>query len=183
YRAAGRRGRDEREAWEKRLAAWDGDRDTYEACINLTGLPGWQDALPSWEPGRSVATRKASGACLQALADKVPGLVAGGADLTGNTGTALPGHDVLSADRPAGRQVHFGVREHAMGGVMNGISAHGGLVPVGGTFFVFSDYMRPAVRLAAMSEYTEIFVFSHDSVGLGQDRPTHQPIEHQASLR
>jgi transketolase len=183
YRAAGRRGRDEREAWEKRLAAWDGDRDTYEACINLTGLPGWQDALPSWEPGRSVATRKASGACLQALADKVPGLVAGGADLTGNTGTALPGHDVLSADRPAGRQVHFGVREHAMGGVMNGISAHGGLVPVGGTFFVFSDYMRPAVRLAAMSEYKEIFVFSHDSVGLGQDGPTHQPIEHLASLR
>jgi transketolase len=183
YRAAGRRGRDEREAWEKRLSAWDGDRETYEACINLTGLPGWQDALPSWEPGQSVATRKASGACLQALADKVPGLVAGGADLTGNTGTALPGHEVLSADRPGGRQVHFGVREHAMAGVMNGISAHGGLVPVGGTFLVFSDYMRPAVRLAAMSEYKEVFVFSHDSVGLGQDGPTHQPIEHLASLR
>jgi transketolase len=109
--------------------------------------------------------------------------VAGGADLTGNTGTALPGHEVLSADRPGGRQVHFGVREHAMAGVMNGISAHGGLVPVGGTFLVFSDYMRPAVRLAAMSEYKEIFVFSHDSVGLGQDGPTHQPIEHLASLR
>ncbi|MFO7279399.1 MAG: transketolase [Thermoanaerobacterales bacterium] len=183
YRAAGRRGRDEREAWEKRLSAWEGDRETYEACVNLTGLPGWQDALPSWEPGQSVATRKASGACLQALADKVPGLVAGGADLTGNTGTALPGHEVLSADRPGGRQVHFGVREHAMAGVMNGISAHGGLVPVGGTFLVFSDYMRPAVRLAAMSEYKEIFVFSHDSVGLGQDGPTHQPIEHLASLR
>ena len=183
YRAAGRRGRDEREAWEKRLSAWEGDRETYEACVNLTGLPGWQDALPSWEPGQSVATRKASGACLQALADKVPGLVAGGADLTGNTGTALPGHEVLSADRPGGRQVHFGVREHAMAGVMNGISAHGGLVPVGGTVLVFSDYMRPAVRLAAMSEYKEIFVFSHDSVGLGQDGPTHQPIEHLASLR
>ncbi len=183
YRTAGRRGSERREAWEKRLAAWDGDREAYEACIGLRGVPGWQDALPSWEPGTKIATRKASGACLQALADKVPGLMGGGADLTGNTGTVIKDHGVFSPDEPAGRQIYFGVREHGMGGVMNGMSAHGGVVPVGGTFFVFSDYMRPAVRLAAMSEYKEIFSFTHDSVGLGQDGPTHQPIEHLASLR
>jgi transketolase len=183
YRTAGRRGRDQRDAWEKRLAAWDGDRETYEACIGRRGLPGWQDALPSWEPGTKVATRKASGACLQALADKVPGLMGGGADLTGNTGTVIKDHGVFSADDPAGRQIYFGVREHGMGGVMNGMAAHGGVIPVGGTFFVFSDYMRPAVRLAAMSEFKGIFSFTHDSVGLGQDGPTHQPIEHLASLR
>jgi transketolase len=183
YRAAGRRGRDQREAWEKRLASWDGDRETYEACIGRRGLSGWQDALPSWEAGTEVATRKASGACLQALADKVPGLMGGGADLTGNTGTVIKDHGVFSPRDPAGRQTYFGVREHGMGGVMNGMSAHGGVIPVGGTFFVFSDYMRPAVRLAAMSGYKEIFSFTHDSVGLGQDGPTHQPVEHLSSLR
>ncbi len=183
YRTAGRRGREQREAWEKRLAEWDGDRETYDACIDRRGLPGWQDALPSWEPGAKVATRKASGACLQALADEVPGLMGGGADLTGNTGTVIKDHGVFSPHEPAGRQIHFGVREHGMGGVMNGMSAHGGVLPVGGTFFIFSDYMRPAVRLAAMSEWKEIFSFTHDSVGLGQDGPTHQPIEHLSSLR
>jgi transketolase len=183
YRAAGRRGRDAREAWEKRLAEWDGDREAYEACIGQRGVPGWHDKLPSWEAGTKVATRKASGACLQALADVVPGLMGGGADLTGNTGTVIKDHGVFSPHEPAGRQVYFGVREHGMGGVMNGMAAHGGVIPVGGTFFVFSDYMRPAVRLAAMSEYKEIFSFTHDSVGLGQDGPTHQPIEHLASLR
>ena len=183
YRTAGRRGREQRETWEKRLAEWEGDRDAYEACIGRRGLPGWQEALPSWETGDKVATRKASGACLQALVDKVPGLMGGGADLTGNTGTAIKDHGVFSHDEPTGRQIYFGVREHGMGGVMNGMAAHGGVVPVGGTFFVFSDYMRPAVRLAAMSEYKEIFSFTHDSVGLGQDGPTHQPIEHLSSLR
>jgi transketolase len=183
YRAAGRRGREAREAWEKRLAAYEGDRDAWEACMGRRGLPGWQDALPSWSPGEKVATRKASGACLQALADKVPGLIAGGADLTGNTGTVLKGYGVFGSDDPAGRQIYFGIREHGMGGTMNGMSAHGGVLPVGGTFFIFSDYMRPAVRLAAMSEYKEIFSYTHDSVGLGQDGPTHQPIEHLASLR
>jgi transketolase len=183
YRAAGRQGRDAREAWEKRLTAYDGDRDAWEACMARRGLPRWQDALPSWSPGEKVATRRASGACLQALADKVPGLIAGGADLTGNTGTVLKDHGVFGPDDPAGRQIHFGIREHGMAGAMNGMSAHGGVLPVGGTFFIFSDYMRPALRLAAMSEYKEIFSFTHDSVGLGQDGPTHQPIEHLASLR
>jgi transketolase len=183
YRSAGRRGREVREAWEKRLAAWGGDREAYDACINRRGLPGWQKALPSWTAGEKLATRKASGACLQALADKVPGLIGGGADLTGNTGTLIKDHGLFSADDPGGRQIHFGVREHGMAGIMNGMSAHGGVLPVGGTFFIFSDYMRPALRLAAMSEWKEIFSFTHDSVGLGQDGPTHQPIEHLASLR
>jgi transketolase len=183
YRAAGRRGREAREAWEKRLAGYDGDREAWEACIGHRGLPGWQDTLPAWEAGDKVATRKASGACLQALAPKVPGLLAGGADLTGNTGTVLKDLGVQSADDPGGRQIHFGVREHGMGSVMNGIAAHDGLVPVGGTFFIFSDYMRPAVRLAAMSDYKVVYSFTHDSVGLGQDGPTHQPVEQLASLR
>jgi transketolase len=184
YRVAGRRGRDEREAWEKRLAALDSrERDVYDACLAQRGLPGWDEALPSWQPGDNVATRKASGACFQALADVVPGLIGGGADLTGNTGTVLKDHGVQTLDAPDGRQIHFGVREHGMAGVMNGMAAHGGVIPVGGTFFIFSDYMRPAVRLAAMSGYRDIFSFTHDSVGLGEDGPTHQPVEHLASLR
>ncbi len=183
YRSAGRRGRDKREAWEKRLAAFEGDRQAYEACLAQGGVAGWGEALPTWEPGEKVATRKASGACLQAVADGVPGLIGGGADLTGNTGTVIKDHGVQTLDEPAGRQLYFGVREHGMGGVMNGMAAHGGVIPVGGTFFVFSDYMRPAVRLAAMSGYKVIFSFTHDSVGLGEDGPTHQPVEHLASLR
>ena len=183
YRGAGRRSREDREAWEKRLAGYEGDREAYEACINQRGLPGWEEALPTWEPGEKLATRKASGKVIQAIADKVPGLVGGGADLTGNTGTTIEDHGVLTADNPGGRQIYFGVREHGMGGAMNGMSAHGGIIPVGGTFFVFSDYMKAAVRLAAMSEYKEVFAFTHDSVGLGEDGPTHQPIEHLAALR
>src|SRR4029079_7552734 len=154
YRAAGRKGRAHREAWQQRLDGWDGDREAYEACMAGTGVTGWDAKLPAWDVGDKVATRKASGACFNALAEVVPGLVGGGADLTGNTGTELKGADVLGPEHPAGRQLHFGVREHGMGGVMNGIAAHGGLVPVGGTFLIFSDYMRGAVRLAALSEGT-----------------------------
>jgi transketolase len=120
---------------------------------------------------------------LSAVTEVVPGLVAGGADLTGNTGTQLSGQTPLSADHPAGRQLHFGVREHAMGAVMNGMALHGGMLPVGGTFLVFSDYMRPAVRLAALMQTDVIYAWSHDSVGVGEDGPTHQPVEHVAALR
>jgi transketolase len=183
YREAGRRGAELREAWEKRLASYAGDREAWEACQRRGGLPGWEDALPSWQPGAKVATRKASGACFAALTERVPGLIGGGADLSGNTGTLLKGEPTFSAEHPEGRQIHFGVREFGMAGTMNGMAAHGGVLPVGGTFFIFSDYMRPAVRLAAMSGYKDIFSFTHDSVGLGEDGPTHQPIEHLASLR
>ena len=114
-------------------------------------MNGWESKLPTWSVGDKVATRKSSGACLQALVDDVPGLMAGGADLTGNTGTVIKDHGVQSPEEPAGRQIYFGVREHGMASVMNGMALHGGTLPVGGTFFVFSDYMRGGVRLAAIS--------------------------------
>ncbi|MEY2404965.1 MAG: transketolase, partial [Acidimicrobiaceae bacterium] len=183
YREAGVRGRPQREEWEKRLASLDIDRAAWEACLNGAGLNGWEGKLPTWPVGENVATRKSSGACLQALVDDVPGLMAGGADLTGNTGTVIKDHGVQSAAEPAGRQIYFGVREHGMASVMNGMTLHGGTLPVGGTFFCFSDYMRGGVRLAALSEAKVIYSWTHDSIGLGQDGPTHQPIEHLASLR
>ena len=112
-----------------------------------------------------------------------PRCIGGGADLTGNTGTELKGATIQAAVTPGGRQMHFGIREHAMGGIMNGMALHGGTLPVGGTFLVFSDYMRGSVRLAALSQAKVIFSWTHDSVGVGEDGPTHQPIEHVASLR
>ena len=181
YREAGRRGRSGREAYERRLADWSGDRAALDASLEGRGLPGWADALPTFTVGDKIATRKASGACLSAMVDTVPGLVAGGADLTGNTGTQLAGDTIL--DRPDGRQIHFGIREHGMGGIMNGMALHGGLLPVGGTFLVFSDYMRGAVRLAALSDAKVVYSWTHDSVGVGEDGPTHQPIEQVSSLR
>ena len=183
YRDATARGRAERETWEKRLASWTGDRAAFDACLEGRGLPGWHEKLPTWEPGESVATRQAIKACFDATLDVVPGLLAGGADLTENTGTELAGQQRQSAEHPAGRQLYFGIREHGMGGALNGMAMHGGVVPAGGTFFVFSDYMRGAVRLAAITEAHVLFVWTHDSVGLGEDGPTHQPIEHLASLR
>jgi transketolase len=183
YREAGVRGRSVREEWEKRLASLDIDRAAWDAALNCTGLNGWDTKLPSWPIGEKIATRKSSGACLQALVDDVPGIMAGGADLTGNTGTVIKDHGVQSVEEPAGRQIYFGVREHGMASVMNGMTLHGGTLPVGGTFFCFSDYMRGGVRLAALSEAKVIYSWTHDSIGLGQDGPTHQPVEHLASLR
>jgi transketolase len=184
YREAGQRGRALREAWEAQVEESLGDRrDEWVASLEARPLPRWESDLPRWEPGEKVATRVALSKCLSAVADKVPGLVAGAADLTGNTGTKLEGAETLSVDARAGRQIHFGIREHAMGSVMNGMAVHGGLLPVGGTFLVFSDYMRPAVRLAALMGTKVIFAWSHDSVGVGEDGPTHQPVEHVAALR
>jgi transketolase len=183
YRAAGRRGREARLAWEQRLAAWTGDRAALDAAVAGTGVDEWAKALPAWEVGDSVATRVASGACFAALTETVPGLLGGGADLSSNTGTLLPGATAFSATEPGWRQLYFGVREHGMGSIMNGMAAHGGVLPVGGTFFVFSDYMRPPVRLAALAGHQVIYSWTHDSVGVGEDGPTHQPVEHLASLR
>jgi transketolase len=186
YRDAGTRGTAARTAWETRVAARRADdpeqAEAFDACLEGRGLTGWDAKLPSWTAGASVATRTACQEVLEAIVDVVPGLLSGGADLTGNTGTELRGAAVVGPDALGGRQLHFGVREHAMGAVLNGLAA-GDTLPAGGTFFVFSDYMRPAVRLAAMSRYKTAFVWSHDSVGLGEDGPTHQPIEHLASLR
>jgi len=139
--------------------------------------------LPVFAAGESVATRSASGKTLNALAPSVPTLMGGSADLAPSNGTLLSGEPDFQPESPGGRNLHFGVREHAMGGVLNGMSAHGGMFPYGGTFLIFSDYMRPAIRLAALSHLPVAYVFTHDSIGLGEDGPTHQPIEHLASLR
>ena len=183
YRSAGERGRSDREEWEKRLAAFDGQRAALDCCLDAEGLPGWEKALPTFGLDDSLATRQASGKVLQALTETVPGLVGGGADLTGNTGTAIADAGVMSAKEPGGRQIFFGVREHGMAAIMNGMALHGGLLPVGGTFLVFSDYARGAVRLSALSGAKVIYSFTHDSVGVGEDGPTHQPVEHVAALR
>ena len=120
---------------------------------------------------------------LTASVESVPGLIVGAADLTGNTGAKVDGAVRQSTEDPGGRQVYYGIREHAMGACLVGMGCHGGVMPVGGTFFVFSDYTRPSLRLAAMSQAHAVFVFSHDSVGVGEDGPTHQPVEHLAALR
>ena len=183
YRTAGTRGAEAHREWDDRVAAFSGDRAELESCLGGTGLPGWEDVLPSWAAGESVATRKASNQALNALVPMVPGLSGGGADLTGNTGTVFDDAGVFSAANRGGRQIYFGVREHGMGAIANGMALHGGAIPVVGTFLVFSDYMRGAVRLAALSEAKVIFVWSHDSVGVGEDGPTHQPVEQIAALR
>ncbi|MGD9798888.1 MAG: transketolase [Acidimicrobiia bacterium] len=182
YRERGARGRAEREAWERRRATVDHDRSAFEACLRGRGLTGWESKLPVWAPGETLATRKASGLVLDAVLDVVPGLVGGGADLTENTNTVLR-DGVQRADSPGGRQLFFGIREHGMAAAMNGAALHGGVLPIGGTFFVFSDYMKPAVRLAAISRAHVVFVWTHDSVGVGEDGPTHQPVEQLAGLR
>lgn len=182
-RAAGIRGAAKRTEWESRHAAYDGDKAELTALLTGRPLDGWMDALPSWDSGENIAARKASGAVLQALTSVYPSIMGGGADLTGNTGTTIKDAGVFTKDDRAGRQVYFGIREHAMGGAMVGMSAHGGTFPVGGTFLVFSDYMRGAVRLAALSKLPMVFSWTHDSVGVGEDGPTHQPIEHVASMR
>ncbi|MDQ1401925.1 MAG: transketolase [Actinomycetota bacterium] len=183
YRQCIPRGEAMRKDWESRFASWSGDKAELELCWKGTGVSGWEAKLPSWVAGDEVATRIASGDCINAIADVFPSLMAGGADLTGNTGTQLKDHGVQSREDPAGRLIHFGVREHGMGGIMNGMALHGGAVPVGGTFFNFSDYMRGAVRLAAISEAKVVYSWTHDSVGLGEDGPTHQPIEQIATMR
>jgi transketolase len=183
YRDAGVRGRPGREEWEKRLASLHLDRAAWDACLAGSGVNGWEGKLPTWSVGDKLATRRANGACIQGLVDVVPGLMAGGADLTGNTGTVIKDHGVQSAAEPGGRQIYFGVREHGMATAMNGMAMHGGVLPAGGTFFTFSDYMRGGVRLAALQQAKVVFVWTHDSVGLGEDGPTHQPIEQLAAVR
>ncbi len=183
YREAGRRGAATRRLWEQRHAA-RADADVWDAAVAGRGLPGWEAKLPTWHvDDKPLATRRAIAACLNASLDGIPGLLAGGADLTENTGTELSPTEPQSREHPSGRQLHFGIREHGMGGVMNGMAMHGGTIPVGGTFLVFSDYMRGAVRLAALSGAKVIYSWTHDSVGLGEDGPTHQPVEHIAALR
>jgi len=185
---------DARAAGRARAAEWRRRHDAWAAAFpDLAPAlarslahelpPGWRDALPSFESGRKMATRKASGATLNALAARIPNLVGGSADLTGSNNTEIDGDPAIQKGRYGARQIHFGVREHAMGAMLNGMSLHGGIRPFGGTFLIFSDYMRPAVRLAALMGQPVTFVYTHDSIGLGEDGPTHQPVEQLMSLR
>lgn len=144
----------------------------------------WEEALPIFPAdSKGMATRSSSGKVLTALSTRLPEMIGGSADLTPSNNTKFDGAVDFQKDNPAGRYFHFGVREHAMGAALNGLTLYGGLIPYGGTFLIFSDYMKPAIRIAAISHIPSIFVFTHDSVGLGEDGPTHQPIEHLAALR
>jgi transketolase len=184
YRAAAtQRGQAASAQWQQRFDASALNRAEWDACWAATGLAGWTESLPSFAQGESIATRVAIQKVFDATLTQLPGLVAGSADLTGNTGTKLAGQLAQSAATPSGRQVYYGIREHAMAAVMIGMSLHGGVLPVGGTFLVFADYLRPSVRLAALSKAKVVFVLTHDSVGVGEDGPTHQPVEQLASLR
>jgi transketolase len=156
---------------------------SWRATVNGELPEGWEDHLPKFEDAKPIATRVASGEVINALALVMPMLIGGSADLGVSNNTDIKESHSFEAGEYDGRIFHFGVREHAMGSTLTGISLNGGLIPYGGTFLTFSDYMRPAIRLAALSEVQVIYVFTHDSVGLGEDGPTHQPIEHLAALR
>ena len=155
----------------------------FEKCWSPQKSTQWTSNMPTFEPESSLATRQAMPLAISASLTDLPGLMLGSADLTGNTGVKIGALSAHSAQNSQGQQIYFGIREHAMAAAMVGMALHGGILPVGGTFFVFADYMRPSLRLAALSRAKAIFVFSHDSVGVGEDGPTHQPVEHLASLR
>ncbi len=157
--------------------------EQFELCWNPQASAHWTSDTPAFAPDSTLATRQAMPQAIAASMVDLPGLMLGSADLTGNTGVKVGAMSAQSSQNPQGQQIYFGIREHAMGAAMVGMALHGGVLPVGGTFFVFADYMRPALRLAALSKAKVVFVFSHDSVGVGEDGPTHQPVEHLASLR
>jgi transketolase len=188
FREAVDRGAALEKTWNESLALY---RDAHPALgteferrMHGTLPAGWEAALPVFPADqKGDATRNASGKVLNALAPQIPELLGGSADLAGSNKTMLTGLPGFQAETPEGRNFFFGVREHGMGSILNGMAVHGGLIPYGGTFLVFSDYARPAIRLAALSHYAPIWVFTHDSIGLGEDGPTHQPIEHLAALR
>jgi transketolase len=191
------RGKDAHKEWQQSFDAWARANPERKALLDRASayrLPdGWAEKLPSWDPDpKGVATRKASGEVLSALADVLPELWGGSADLAESNNTTMAGADSFGPEsaktkewdaHPYGRTLHFGVREHAMGSILNGIVLHGPTRPYGATFLVFSDYMRPPVRLAALQKLPTTYVWTHDSIGLGEDGPTHQPIEHLAALR
>jgi transketolase len=196
-RLVAERGKQAHAAWDSEFAAWakeDPERHVLFDRISRRDLPvGWEKALPVFPAdAKGTGTRRASGKILTALAPVLPELWGGSADLAESNNTTMEGEpSFLPADRqttmwpggPYGRTLHFGIREHGMGGILNGIALHGGTRPYGGTFLQFSDYMRGSVRLAALMEIPVTFVWTHDSIGLGEDGPTHQPIEHLWSLR
>jgi transketolase len=174
--------------WKEKLAAYSkahpAEADQFRAALSGELPDGWDEALPIFRPDpKGLATRAASGQTLNAIAPVIPNLIGGSADLAPSNNTFLKGYPVFANESYAGRNFHFGVREHGMMSMLNGMALHGGVIPYGGTFLIFSDYCRPALRLAALSHIPAIYVFTHDSIGLGEDGPTHQPVEHLAALR
>ena len=200
---SGPRGREQEAEWDRAFEAYAAEYPDMAAELGdaIAGrLPaGWDADLPTWEPGSKVATRKAGEAVIPSFFPRIPTFIGGSADLNPSTNTGMKGagdfanpnlhltskvQGALGGDWGyAGRNIHFGIREHAMGGAVNGMAAHGGVIPFSATFLVFSDYMRPTVRLAALSGYKSIFVFTHDSVAVGEDGPTHEPVEQIMSMR
>jgi len=175
------------EAWQQKLSAWSakypGMRERWDQAQNRKPLPGWVEALPSFAPGESFATRDVGAKVMDAIKHHTPTMVGGAADLVESTKTEFKGGGLFSATH-AGRNIAFGIREFASGAIVNGISLHAGMLkPYSSTFLIFSDYQRNAVRLAALSNLQSLFLWTHDSVGLGEDGPTHQPVEHYAALR
>ncbi len=186
-RASGAAGSARQSDWEGLFARYSAAHPDLARAFRgaLAGdLPeGWDRDVPIFSPDKPMATRAGSGAVLNAIAPRLPMLIGGSADLTPSNNTLPKDEQSLSRDDFSGRYIRFGVREHGMGGILNGLALHGGVRPYGGTFLVFSDYMRPSIRLAALMGLPVIFVFTHDSIGLGEDGPTHQPVEHVTSLR
>ncbi|MGH7409518.1 MAG: transketolase, partial [Candidatus Methylomirabilis sp.] len=188
FREAIEMGRASEAQWQAQFdayaAAYPELAEEWRTVMNGRLPEGWADKMPSFTPaGGAMATREASGKVLNAIAQNLPTLIGGSADLTPSNNTYLKGYGDFQRSSFGARNLHFGVREHAMGSILNGMALEGGVIPYGGTFLIFSDYMRPAIRLAALSHIRVIYVFTHDSIGLGEDGPTHQPIEHLASLR
>lgn len=175
--------REWQEMFERYRAEYPDLAEEFERALRGELPEGWDADLPTFEAGQNIATRKASGVVLNALAPRVPNLIGGSADLTPSNNTYLKDYGDMSRSNPAARNIHYGVREHAMAAALNGMTLHGGVIAYGGTFLVFSDYMRPAIRLAALMNIPTIFVFTHDSLWIGEDGPTHQPVEHLPSLR
>ncbi len=186
WRTTAERGSRMEAEWSARFdayrAAYPGDAAELARLVEGRLPDGWAEALPDLR-GKADATRNASGKVIQALAARIPELIGGSADLGSSNKTDIEKPGSFLPGTPGGRTVHFGVREHAMGSILNGMALHGGVRPFGGTFLQFADYMRPSVRLAALSELPVVLVYTHDSIGLGEDGPTHQPVEHLAALR
>ncbi|MDF1538314.1 MAG: transketolase [Candidatus Thorarchaeota archaeon] len=188
FRESINRGDEKEKEWKNGFANYKADfpdlgEELERRCAGR--LPdGWNSEIVSFDANpKGIATRAASGKVINAFAKIIPELIGGSADLTGSNKTWIDSSIAFQKDSPEGRNIYFGVREHAMGAITNGLSVHGGFIPYSATFFMFSDYMRPAIRLAALSDYPSIWIFTHDSIGVGEDGPTHQPIEHLASLR
>ncbi|MDT7827380.1 transketolase [Pricia sp. S334] len=187
YHKAGAKGEQKEKEWNDLFAEYKEKypdlAEEYEMVISGNLPEGWKDKLPKFEPGDHMATRKASGKTLNAIAEYLPNLVGGSADLAPSTSTLLEDYESFTANHPEGRNFHFGIREHAMGSILNGMALSGYLIPYGATFLIFSDYMRPPMRLAAIMGIRPIYVFTHDSIGLGEDGTTHQPVEQLVGLR